>query len=151
MLFRSPGFFGFGIYGAVPLMLAESKHVSIHLDPYLRLAFGRSAITTGSGNATTDTSLSAFQFGVGANVAAELQFGFLGVPQLALIGQFGLGLSFQTQSFNQNMPAVNMSNSASRSQFSLGTTFGPGYGLADIISGSVSAVWYFGGQPGAHN
>ena len=32
--------------------------------------------------------------------------------------------------------------------FSLGTTVGPHYGLTDIITGTISAVWYFGSTPG---
>lgn len=147
----NPSFFGFGLVAAVPLMLAESKHVSIHLDPFLALAFGRSAITTDSGVNTTDTSQSAFQFGVGGNIAAELQFGFLGVPQLALQGQFGLALQFRSQSQTVDRPSMNFTASSSQSGLSVGTTFGPGYGLADIISGSISAVWYFGGQPGSQH
>jgi hypothetical protein len=86
-----------------------------------------------------------------ATAQAELQFGFLGAPQLGLIAQFGLGLSYATVSrTDEQVPSgnrrVSSTTTNSTGQFNLGTTIG-NYSLADIISGSLSAVWYFGGSP----
>lgn len=145
----NPNFFGIGVHAGLPIMLAEAKHVSIYLTPYVDLIYGTSSITTGSGMGTTDNSLGAFSFRLGANAAAELQFGFLGVPQLGLIAQFGFGVDFTSVSGKTVVLSSNDTTTTSTSAFRLGTTLGPSYGLADIITGSISAVWYFGGAPGA--
>lgn len=145
-----PNFFGIGVQIGLPIMLAEAKHVAIHLDPYLALHYGHSAITTGDASMTNDRSLNAFQLLLGANATAELQFGFLGVPQLGLQASIGFGIQFRNNSLTETVTrnsGPRTDTTTSQSSFGLGTTVGPGYGLADIISGSLSAVWYFGGAP----
>jgi hypothetical protein len=142
-----PNFFGLGLHVGAPIVLAEAKHVIIHLAPYAALAFGNSSITTGENDNVRDVSANAFQLRLGANLAAELQFGFIGVPQLGLQAQIGAAL--QVNSFSalaelrRNGDSVEISNSS----FGIGTTLGPHYGLQDIINGSISAVWYFGNAP----
>jgi hypothetical protein len=143
-----PNFFGIGLQVGLPIMVAEAKHLAIHVDPYLSFRYGTSGITTGSGDSTRDNSLSAVQLSLGANAVAELQFGFIGLPQLGLQAQFGFGLSYLSQSAKQVTLRNNDTNTDSRSGFSIGTTVGPHYGLDQIISGSISAVWYFGASPG---
>jgi hypothetical protein len=143
-----PNFFGIGLQVGLPIMVAEAKHLAIHVDPYLFLRYGTSGITTGSGDSTRDNSLNAIQFGLGANAVAELQFGFLGLPQLGLQAQFGFGLAYANQSATSVTLRNNDTETGSRSSFGIGTTIGPNYGLAEIISGSLSAVWYFGSSPG---
>lgn len=145
----NPNFFGLGLQVGLPIMLAEAKHLAIHLDPYLFFRFGTSGITTGVSTATTDNTLSAVQFGLGANAVAELQFGFIGLPQLGLQAQFGFGLAYTSISQQSVVLSTNDTTTSSSSSFGIGTTVGPGYGLDEIISGSLSAVWYFGGSPGA--
>lgn len=143
----NPNFFGIGIHAALPIMLAEAKHLSIYLSPYLDLDYGTSSITTGAGTGTTDNSLGAFSLRIGATAAAELQFGFLGLPQLGLIAQFGFGIAYTSLSGKSVTLSTNDTTTTSNSSFRLGTTIGPNYGLADIITGTISAVWYFGGSP----
>lgn len=143
-----PNFFGIGIQVGLPIMVAEAKHLAIHVDPFLAFRYGTSGITTGAGDNTRDNSLNAVQFELGANAVAELQFGFIGLPQLGLQAQFGFGLSYLSQSAKAVTLRNNDTNTSASSGFSIGTTVGPHYGLDQIISGSVSAVWYFGGTPG---
>lgn len=143
-----PNFFGLGLQVGLPIMLAEAKHLAIHLDPYLAFRYSTSGITSGSGPATTDDKLSAVQFALGANAVAEMQFGFIGLPQLGLQAQFGFGLNYTSTSRNSTVVATNTVTNVSNSTFGIGTTVGPHYGLDQIISGSISAVWYFGGSPG---
>ncbi len=144
----NPNFFGLGLQVALPIMVAEAKHLSIHVDPYLYLRYGTSGITTGSGTSTTDNTLNGVQFGMGANAVAELQFGFIGLPQLGLQAQFGFGLAYANTSFKSVVLSTNDTTTAASSAFGIGTTVGPHYGLTDIITGTVSAIWYFGATPG---
>lgn len=143
-----PNFFGVGLHLGVPIALAESKHLTISATPYFSLHYGRSAITTGMGDGTTDNTLSALRITVGANAQAELQFGFLGIPQLGLIAQFGLGMSYTSGVYEAVVRRNSDTTRISSSDFALGTTLGPNYSLSDIITGSVSAVYYFGNAPG---
>jgi len=96
-------------------------------------------------NDVTNSSMNFFSLELGATAQAELQFGFLGAPQLGLIAQFGLGLTYSSTSrTDEEIPSSNRRVSAtttnSTGEFGLGTTIG-NYSLSDIISGSLSAVW----------
>lgn len=144
----TPNFFGIGLQVGLPIMLAEAKHLAIHLDPYLAFRYSTSGITSGSGAATQDDQLNGFQLGLGANAVAELQFGFIGLPQLGLQAQFGFGLAYTNSSRTSTIVATNTVTTVSNSTFNIGTTVGPHYGLDQIINGSISAVWYFGASPG---
>ena len=154
----NPNFFGIGVQIGLPIMLAEAKHLSIHLDPYLALHYGHSAITlTPANDETRDLSLNAVLFRVGANATAELQFGFLGIPQLGLQATLGVGLDYGSSSFNTVITTTRAGQqprtetTASASGLSVGTTVGPNYSLAEMITGSISAVYYFGSAPGTQH
>ncbi len=142
-----PNFFGLGLHIGAPLLLAEAKHLIIHLAPFANIAFGNYTITTGENDSVADISANAFQLQLGANLAAELQFGFIGLPQLGLQAQIGAALQVNNASALSELRRNGNSSEISRSTFNIGTTIGPHYGLADIINGSVSAVWYFGNAP----
>lgn len=154
----NPNFFGIGVQVGLPIMVAEAKHLSIHFDPYLALHYGHSAITlTPANDETRDLSLNAVLFKVGANATAELQFGFLGIPQLGLQATLGVELAYGTSSFNTVVTTTRAGQqprtetTASASGFSIGTTVGPNYSLAEMITGSISAVYYFGSAPGTQH
>jgi hypothetical protein len=116
--------------------------------------YGTSAIsTTPERDVQNDVSLNAFRLGVGANATAEVQFGFLGIPQLGLQASIGFNLNFQTSSQNTVRTTTRAGEqprtetTTSNNAFNFGTTVGPSYSLADIITGSISAVYYFGNAP----
>ncbi|MFO0650217.1 MAG: hypothetical protein U0326_28605 [Polyangiales bacterium] len=66
-----PNFFGIGLQLGVPVMLAESKHLSINLTPLLGFHYATSAITTGTDDNAADQSGRSIQFTLGANAAAS--------------------------------------------------------------------------------
>jgi hypothetical protein len=137
-------FFGFGLHAGVPLAVAESKHVTIEIIPYLQYLYGGSNITTGSGMTQTDYSNSHNIFQLGGRLAAEVQFGFLGMPQLSVTAQFGLALAWQGTSFDTNHPYAMGRTSESASSLSIGTNIGA-FSVQDILSTGISATYYFGG------
>lgn len=108
----------FGIQAGVPLVLAEAKHLSIHVAPFVSM----SVVSVGAGPATPSAR-------VGANLAAELQFGFIDVPQLSVQAQFGAAL---------------VVNELGRDTIGFTTTVGPGFAPLDILTGSINATWYLG-------
>jgi hypothetical protein len=146
-----PNFFGIGFQFGVPIMLAEAKHLSINLTPLVGFHYATSAITTGTDDNAADQSGRSLQLTMGANAAAELQFGFIGIPQLALQAQLGLQLRYTSSTLESVPRRSQLSTSSTRSDFGLGTTVGPNYGLGDILSGAISVIYYFGSAPGTQH
>jgi hypothetical protein len=81
----------FLFHGGVPLALMSTGHFSFQVTPELEIGFGSGTIPAPPGMPNTD--INAFLLRVGARAGAELQFGFIGVPQLALDASVGLLLT----------------------------------------------------------
>lgn len=121
---NTPSRTAFALHGGVPLALASSKHFVFEVVPELN--FG---IATGSAG---DIDLSGLLLELGARAGAEIHFGFMGLPQLALQGSIGVHFSLQSCSVGDN---------ASRSDVRFGTDV---YNSPwSIFSESVSAIYYF--------
>jgi len=131
---------GFALHAGLPLSLGSSRHFSFELVPIeATLGFaGGSApgAITGLGTALTD-SLSGFRVDVGARIGAELQFGFIGIPQLALEGS--IGLYVQHQSWGST-PGNSMTTVGGNT-----TTFATSVGSDPwaIFTDTISALYYF--------
>jgi hypothetical protein len=83
-----PAFTAFGVHAGIPIVLGNTQHLSIQLTPETNIGVG-----TGSQKAgTNDVSHSGLLIDVGARAGAELYFGFIGIPALALEGSVGLFL-----------------------------------------------------------
>ena len=118
----------FVLHGGVPLVLGSSRHFSFQITPELDLGFA-------SGK-TAGQDVSGFLLNLGARAGAEIYFGFIGIPALALDASVGLGL--QVSNGKTSPP---QGNSTSDSNFSFGT-------LAlnnpwDIFRSNVAARYYF--------
>lgn len=124
-----PGVYIF--HAGVPLALASSEHFVFQVVPETNLGF--SAVTYEPAGADA----SAFHFDIGARVGAEIHFGFVGIPQLAL--QAGVGLRFAVDTWGVEAAG----NEVSRSQVSFGTTLNQEPWA--IFAGNISALYYFGG------
>jgi hypothetical protein len=72
----------------VPLALASSQHFTFIVSPEANLGFAHEN-TPGAAMMANNTA-DGFLFDMGARVGAEIQFGFIGIPQLALQGSVGL-------------------------------------------------------------
>jgi hypothetical protein len=109
--------FGFGITGGLPINLAATQHLAIHVIP--NVTFGMP---------TVDPLVTVLS--LGADAAAELHFGFINVPQMSLQARFGLN--------------VNLLAGGGVTQFGFGTTAGQGSNVWDVIAASIAATYYFG-------
>jgi hypothetical protein len=126
--------FAFLLHAGVPLALAHDGHFTFVLIPEVNLAFA-----TGTQRPTfdpaNDVGETGFLFRVGARAGAEIHFGFMGIPQLAVQAAVGLYFDYRTGSTN---PRGITGTSAS------------GYSLAtslagqpwDIFTGSLQALYY---------
>jgi hypothetical protein len=126
---------GFALHAGVPIAFATGRHYAFLLIPNTTIGFTTATFKAPAPSTAPDQDLSGFLFDIGARVGAEIYFGFIGVPQLAL--QATVGLSFRRSVFKWAAGG----NSASDGTNSFGTNV-----QADpwsIFKDAVSATYYF--------
>jgi hypothetical protein len=87
-----PSRFGLLLHGGVPFALAAGKHYTFEFIPELNVGFGTGTIKQVGNPAPPDVNLSGLKLDLGARVGAEVHFGFIGIPELALQASVGLFL-----------------------------------------------------------
>lgn len=118
-----PSFFGFALHGGVPLALAHVGHFAFEIIPDLN--FG---VSSGS---QEDNDYSGILFQIGGRLGAELQFGFIGVPQLSLLTSFGVHFSYESRDYPVD---------ANESRIYFGTTIGSEPWRS--FMGSINLLYY---------
>ncbi len=88
----------FMLHGGVPLALATGRHYIFEVVPELNFGFA-----SGNTGDPADTDLSGLRFEVGARAGTEIQFGFIGIPELALEGSVGLFLRSDSYKASPNV------------------------------------------------
>ncbi|MFZ5895815.1 MAG: hypothetical protein ACOY0T_32460 [Myxococcota bacterium] len=127
-----PSYWAFVVHGGVPLALATGRHYTFQIVPEANIGLGGGSTTMGGG----DVSHSGFLLDLGARAGAEIQFGFIGLPELALQGS--VGAMFALQSYSSTPDGGEKSG---QSNLSLNTTvFNSPWG---IFTNSLSALYYF--------
>lgn len=138
-----PTVFAFALHGGVPIALATSKHFTFELVP--EVTFGYASTSIDEANPQPNVSLHGLRLDVGGRVGAEIHFGFIGLPQLALEGTVGLYARYQNVGLSQNgytnMGANIPATSASLGTFTLGTSVGSDPWA--IFTDNISALYYF--------
>lgn len=81
------------------------------------------------------------RFDLGARIGTEIQFGFIGIPELAL--QASVGLNFQHSVWHASNPAKGTTKDAAASQTS--TEFGTTVQSDPwaIFTNNIAAIYYF--------
>lgn len=122
----------FLLHAGVPLALATGRHYIFEVVPEINFA-------TASGNTgdATDTDISGLRFEVGARAGTEIQFGFIGIPELAL--EASVGLFLRSDSYKASPP--NGADDIKRSDFLISTSNinNPW----DFFRSNVAARYYF--------
>jgi hypothetical protein len=131
-----PSAYGFALHGGLPIVLAHGRHTALELTPEATVGF-----TTGNIPASTSTSNNSGTAGglllrAGARIGAEVHFGFIGLPELALQATVGLYWRTQTWHLDQNGGA---SVSASSTLITTSVNDAP-WG---IFTDTISALYYF--------
>ncbi|HET8937794.1 MAG TPA: hypothetical protein VFN67_30325 [Polyangiales bacterium] len=127
----SPSVFGMALHAALPLVFATSQHFAFEVIPELNFGF----VTGGQDLPMDELKLSGVLLQLGARVGAEIHFGFIDIPQLALQATVGLHLSYEGRS--AEVGNVSTSTGALRFGTTLQNT------PWDIFKGGVSAIYYF--------
>ncbi len=129
---------GLAVHGGVPLVFGHQKHFTFLVIPELNVGFTNQSNETGTGIATVKTTLSGFRLDLGARVGAEIQFGFIGVPQLSL--QATVGAFVKREAWKTTAETNGTSNSASQSATAFGTSV-----QSDpwaLFTNNISAIYY---------
>jgi hypothetical protein len=132
---NDPGLFGLALHAALPLVFATSSHFAFELIPELNVGF----VSGGQQVGASDVDLSGVLLQLGARIGAEIQFGFIDIPQLALQATVGLHLSYTGTSASVDNAAGNVE--VTRSNLSFGTTVQNT--PWDIFRSNVAAIYYF--------
>jgi hypothetical protein len=91
-----PSTFGLLLHGGFPIALKTGKHYTFIVVPELNVGFASVSrdIQSGvPGEATVEQSNTGFRLDLGGRAGAEIQFGFIGIPELALEASVGLYLT----------------------------------------------------------
>lgn len=142
-----PAVVALGLHGGVPLAFAYGKHYKFLLVPELNVGYAtqtEAAQNVPPGTATPpDIHRSGFRFDIGARIGTEIQFGFIGIPELAL--QASVGLNYRRQVWHASQdaapPGVPNPSSSSLGTNDLRTTV-----QADpwaLFVNNISAIYYF--------
>ena len=131
-----PSVFGLALHAGLPLVFATSSHFAFQLIPELNFGFA-SGGTSAPGPMGADVDLSGVLLQLGARVGAEIQFGFIGIPQLALQATVGLHMTYTGISASNETA----NTSVTRSDFAFGTTLQNT--PWDIFRTNVAAIFYF--------
>jgi hypothetical protein len=150
---NAPNSFGLLLHAGVPLALHAEKHWAFEVIPETNIGFSSGTIKFNPGLVDpsvqqtlpqNDIKLSGFRFDIGARVGAEIHFGFIGVPNLAL--QAGVGLYFQMLSFKAK-GGGNPNNNAFPDTSYSGSSTTIGTSVLDspwsIFTKNVAALYYF--------
>lgn len=132
-----PSFLGLIVHAGVPLALSSSKHYSFQIVPEANIGFSTATQTIPNAGEIT---FQGFGVNLGARAGAEVHFGFIGIPELALQG--GVGLYFETATATVTAkPNNGQETEGKRSETRLGTTVnGQPW---DIFTSSIAAMYYF--------
>lgn len=133
---EQPGVLVGGVKAGVPVALAYGKHFTFTIVPERLLAGGTS---TRKQQGQPDTSRTGSRIELGARAGAEIQFGFIGVPQLSLQGS--IGMNFARIATKQSQDTPNGTNSSATDSIAFGTTV-----QSDpwaLFTNNIAALYYF--------
>jgi hypothetical protein len=129
----APSMFAFSLKAGVPIALLGAKHYTFFIEPQLIFGSASKSTRPPGGDETKDTGM---HLALGATAGAEIQFGFIGIPHLALDATIGLGL---------DMASGTSKTGANPEKSESSTTFGTAAFAApwNIFVGNVAARYYF--------
>jgi hypothetical protein len=130
------GAFGMLIHGGVPLSLATGKHISLQITPETNLGFAHASVSpTAPMSGLPSAGLNGFRFDLGARIGGEVQFGFIGIPELSLEGSIGAFFTYQSTGVS--------AGPASHNDSSVGLTTASFNNPWDFFASVVRARYYF--------
>jgi hypothetical protein len=131
---QQPDPFALALRVGVPFALLDSRHFVFEVVPEATFGFASNTIE----GPMADFEVSSTHFDLGARAGAEIHFGFIDIPQLALQAGVGLRFSHDSGSIDQGGDEVGSFSSARIGTSVQGNPW-------DIFIGNIAALYYFGG------
>jgi hypothetical protein len=128
-----PSTFGLLLHGGVPLALKSTGHFTFELIPEMNIGFSSWSVNGGG----IDLTGSGFHFDLGGRAGAEIHFGFIGIPQLSLLGT--IGVLFSTDALSNENKTSGAKTSSTLTSFGTTVQNSPW----DIFTSNVAAFYYF--------
>jgi hypothetical protein len=135
-------FSGFVFHAGVPLALASADHFTFEIVPEANIAFTSASQDPNGGDGAGDVTHSGMHFDVGARAGAEIHFGFINVPQLALQASIGLRFDVDNGSTEDSTPPGTDDDfdvESSRTHFHTTVQGAPWA----IFTNNIAALYYF--------
>jgi hypothetical protein len=130
--------FGFLVHAGAPIMITELEHMALLVAPGVTFGMTSSDVEPLFWeNAPPPAELRGFRLDVGLRAGAEIQFGFMGLPNLAL--EAGIGVLFTTEWASATVGDQSVSDVSTRLST---TSFSDPWDIFRGV-GSVSARYYF--------
>ena len=123
----------FIIHGGVPLALASADHFSFQLVPEVNVGIGSGQDADG------DIKHNGFHLDLGMRAGAEIQFGFMGIPQLSLQGSIGVNFDLESTKTDDNVANADTTYTTNRTRFTTTVNDNPW----NIFTSNVAALYYF--------
>lgn len=119
------------LHGGLPLALKASQHFVFQVVPELNFGFATNTVEVGM----DDADLSGLHFDIGARAGAEIHFGFIDIPELALQAGVGVRLAWDRTKAEVDGDSV----TTSRMRFATAVGDNPW----NILTANVAALYYF--------
>jgi hypothetical protein len=129
----------FILHAGVPLALASSRHFAFEIIPEANLGYANVTRDATADNAVTKQA--GTHFDLGARAGAEIHFGFIGVPQLSLVGSVGLRFQYDKLTYETNPIGGPGVTRLSTGMWDLSTTVNES--PWNIFISNVGAFYYF--------
>lgn len=126
----------FIFHAGVPLALSNTGHFSFQLVPEINVGFASQTVQPA---VNAEDKSTGFTFDIGARGGAEVHFGFIGVPQLALQGSVGLLYRYENWKVESTNAADQATHSETRGNFTTTVYDNPW----NIFMSNVAALYYF--------
>jgi hypothetical protein len=137
----APSVFGMAVHGGVPLVFAHQKHYKFLLVPELNVGFAKATFTPNvppGAPAQPDESHSGFHLDVGARIGAEIHFGFIGIPSLALQATVGAFIRRDAIKVSSDPNGGTVSSSKGVTSFGTSVQSDPWA----LFANNISAIYY---------
>jgi hypothetical protein len=132
------GYTVFMAHAGVPLALASGRHYSFQLVPEVNFGIASSSIET----AGVETRFSGLHFDIGMRAGAEIQFGFINIPELSLQAGVGLGFAMDSTTGTTEASPANpqeLSFDVRTNRFATSVGDNPW----NIFTSNIAALYYF--------
>jgi hypothetical protein len=137
----APSVFGAAVHAGVPLVFAHQKHYKFLLVPELNVGFAKATFTPNvapGAPAQPDISHSGFHLDVGARIGAEIHFGFIGIPSLALQATVGAFIRRDAVKTSSDPNGGTVSSSTGVTSFGTSVQSDPWA----LFANNISAIYY---------